>query len=165
MTDKKQSKELGTRIASNEVTLQKGKVAIGTHNLKVVKAADNEGGDLGQQVQEFVEDLLAAVTVGHIAHLLTYSYEQHKALDAFYNGVGDYADSIAEKWQKQGRFSTINVVSDLPSDGVELVTYILDEATAMIVILGNSPENAWLSNICQDIQAFCRETLYQLSLV
>lgn len=44
-------------------------------------------------------ELLNGVTKIHIAHLKTTSYSAHVAMGEFYDGVGDFADSIAEQWQ------------------------------------------------------------------
>lgn len=43
--------------------------------------------------------LFNARTNAHIAHLQTRSYAAHKALDDFYNGILDIADSFAEASQ------------------------------------------------------------------
>jgi hypothetical protein len=44
-------------------------------------------------------ELLNGVTKIHIAHLKTNSYSAHIAMGDFYDGVGEFADSIAEQWQ------------------------------------------------------------------
>jgi hypothetical protein len=44
-------------------------------------------------------ELLNGVTKIHMAHLKTTSYSAHVALGDFYDGVGDFADSLAEQWQ------------------------------------------------------------------
>jgi hypothetical protein len=44
-------------------------------------------------------ELLNGVTKVHIAHLKTTSYSAHVAMGDFYDGVGDFADSLAEQWQ------------------------------------------------------------------
>ena len=44
-------------------------------------------------------ELLNGVTKIHIAHLKTTSYSAHIAMGEFYDGVGDFADSLAEQWQ------------------------------------------------------------------
>jgi len=44
-------------------------------------------------------ELLNGVTKIHIAHLKTTSYSAHVAMGEFYDGVGDFADSLAEQWQ------------------------------------------------------------------
>ena len=53
-------------------------------------------------VGEFVGNLLHSSTVAHIMHLQAIgegSYAKHKALSAYYNGVVDLADSVAEAIQ------------------------------------------------------------------
>jgi hypothetical protein len=44
-------------------------------------------------------ELLNGVTKIHIAHLKTTSYSAHMTMGAFYDEVGDFADSLAEQWQ------------------------------------------------------------------
>lgn len=52
---------------------------------------------------ELISKLFHSRTQVHIFHLQTNSYAAHKALDEFYNGVLDFADSIAEALQgKEG---------------------------------------------------------------
>jgi len=48
---------------------------------------------------QVVNLLFNARTNAHIAHLQTRSYAAHKALDEFYNGILDIADSFAESSQ------------------------------------------------------------------
>lgn len=44
-------------------------------------------------------ELMNGVTKIHMAHLKTNSYSAHVAMGDFYDGVGDFADSLAEQWQ------------------------------------------------------------------
>jgi hypothetical protein len=48
---------------------------------------------------ELVMRLMNAVTISHAQHLGAKSYSVHMALNDFYNGIGENADEIAEKWQ------------------------------------------------------------------
>jgi len=48
---------------------------------------------------EFFLKLLHAATNGHILHLQTKSYSEHKALQKYYEGLPDLVDSIIEEWQ------------------------------------------------------------------
>jgi DNA-binding ferritin-like protein len=53
-------------------------------------------------IEGLVFELLNAVTKVHINHLRVTgpgSYAAHKAMGDFYDGVGDFADSLAEQWQ------------------------------------------------------------------
>lgn len=49
--------------------------------------------------EQFVGLLFMARTLAHMEHLKTTSYAEHKALQAFYEGVLDLADSFAEQYQ------------------------------------------------------------------
>jgi DNA-binding ferritin-like protein len=71
---------------------------------------------------ELVMLLLNARTETHIAHLKTSSYSEHKALDDFYNEIGDLADRLAENLQ--GKCGILNydfLEYDTTSDGKELM--------------------------------------------
>jgi hypothetical protein len=50
-------------------------------------------------IGEFFLKLLHAATNGHILHLQTKSYSEHKALQKYYEGLPDLVDSIIEEWQ------------------------------------------------------------------
>lgn len=53
-------------------------------------------------VGEFVGSLLHSATITHMMHLQTTgpgSYAKHKALGAYYEGIADLADSVAEAIQ------------------------------------------------------------------
>ena len=62
------------------------------------QSPSSKGTDMGQLVSEFLE----AVTSVHKAHLKITgpgSYAAHTAMGAFYDEIGDLADSIAESYQ------------------------------------------------------------------
>jgi len=50
-------------------------------------------------INTVVFELLNGVTKVHLNHLLTTSYAAHKAMNEFYDSVGDLADDIAEQYQ------------------------------------------------------------------
>jgi len=50
-------------------------------------------------IGELVMRLFHARTAAHVMHLQTRSYATHKALNDFYDGIVDLADTIAETWQ------------------------------------------------------------------
>jgi DNA-binding ferritin-like protein len=61
-------------------------------------SSSTKGADMGKLVSEFLE----AVTSVHKAHLKITgpgSYAAHTAMGAFYDEIGDLADSIAESYQ------------------------------------------------------------------
>lgn len=56
-------------------------------------------------VGEFFLKLLHAATNGHILHLQSKSYSEHKALQKYYEELPDLVDTIIEEWQ--GAYQTI----------------------------------------------------------
>jgi hypothetical protein len=56
-------------------------------------------------IGEFFLKLLHAATNGHILHLQTKSYSEHKAMQKYYEQLPDLVDSIIEQWQ--GAYQTI----------------------------------------------------------
>ena len=58
---------------------------------------------------DFVGMLFLARDVTHSVHLNTRSYSKHKALQKFYDGVIDLADTFAEAYQ--GKYGLIGPIS------------------------------------------------------
>ena len=58
---------------------------------------------------DFMGMLFLARDVAHSVHLNTRSYAKHKALQKFYESVGDLADDFAEAYQ--GRYGLIGPIS------------------------------------------------------
>jgi len=59
---------------------------------------------------EFVGQLLHAVTVAHVLHLRTGSFSQHKALEELYEGLQDSVDEFAEAYQ-----GSYGMIEDYPA--------------------------------------------------
>ena len=58
-----------------------------------------------KSVGEFISELFNSRTQVHIFHLNTTSFAAHKALNEYYDGIIDLADSIAEAYQ--GKYGII----------------------------------------------------------
>ena len=106
---------------------------------------------------DFVGMLFLARDVTHSVHLNTRSYSKHKALQKFYDGVIDLADTFAEAYQ--GKISlhsakkTTNVAEFLEDqlDEIHSVRYkVVDKDCTAI------------HNIIDEIEALYMSTLYKL---
>jgi len=82
---------------------------------------------------QFVRQMFDARTEAHVFHLQTKSYSEHKALEQFYEGITDLADSIAENVQGRAGILEYNEVEDdqdEPTDSkqllINLMTWIKD---------------------------------------
>ena len=115
-------------------------------------------------VGEFATCLLHSVTGTHMLHLATYSFAEHKALEAFYSAIGDLIDGFVEVYQGKyaNRVSYVPVFV-LPSDSVDYLTYLKDEVATLRVADG-FPQDSELQNITDEIASLIDSTLYLLTL-
>jgi Family of unknown function (DUF5856) len=127
--------------------------------------ADNLVSDLPEN---FIATLLNAVTMAHFHHLMVNgvgSYAAHKALNEFYDEIGDLADSLAEAWQgcKSGRplnFNTSNCyfsIGNNPLADIEnLYTYVETKRSVMGI-------ESHIQNTIDEICTLFSSTIYKLS--
>lgn len=108
----------------------------------------------------FVGNLLHAVTVTHMQHLITRSYAEHKALGAFYGGLGDLVDKYAEAYQ--GRYGLITdyaIKEVMPSSPLEYMISLLEYVDQHTKEM---PDDSELHNIVDEIKELIDSTLYKL---
>lgn len=117
---------------------------------------------MSEKCGELVVRCFQARTEAHLAHLVTGSYAEHKALNDFYDGIVDLADSYAEC--AQGRYGLMKFAAIRPKVGemgkplstpTELRTWI-DENRKQC---GDASE---LQNIIDEIVSLCDSTIYKL---
>lgn len=114
-------------------------------------------------VMQFVMCLLHSVTNGHILHLTTISYAQHKALEIYYTGIGDLVDGFVEAFQgKYGLLTNFSPVYMLPpSNALDYMNYLNAEVATLRKADG-FPKDTELQNIIDEIAALIDSTTYQL---
>lgn len=115
-------------------------------------------------VGEFATCLLHSVTSAHMLHLATYSFAQHKALEAFYTAIGDLVDEFVESYQ--GKYANrVSYVAgfDLPTEPMEYLIYLKDEI-ATLRVATSFPQDSELQNIIDEIASLINGTLFQLTL-
>jgi hypothetical protein len=110
---------------------------------------------------EFFITLLHAATSGHVLHLQTRSYAQHKTLDEFYGELPGLADSIIEAYQ--GKYG---LILDYPSgyatpisEPVQFVSDLGDFVTANRSSVGDDSE---LQNLINEVMQLIDSTIYKL---
>ena len=108
--------------------------------------------------------LLHSGTNGHILHLQTKSYSQHKALETFYNDIIEQTDSLIEAWQGvNGQIAQYPTVYELPNpNALTELTLLSDYFRANRAIVGSQTE---LQNICDEIQQLIDSTIYKLTFL
>ena len=110
---------------------------------------------------EFFVTMLHAATSGHILHLQTRSYAQHKALDDFYSEMPDLADAVIEAYQ--GKYG---IVADYPSGYEVPTTTPLEFLSALsdyvMATRSNIAADSELQNLIDEIQQLIDSTIYKL---
>lgn len=115
-------------------------------------------------VMQFTMCLLHSVTNGHILHLTTTSYSEHKALETYYTEIGDLVDDFVEAFQgKYGLLTNFNTnyVLPAPESALEYMRYLSKEVETLRVADG-FPEDSELQNITDEIAQLIDSTIYKI---
>ena len=115
-------------------------------------------------IQQFMGLLFASRDYAHKAHLATESYAEHKALNSFYDGIVDLADSLAESWmgrneKKIGEIPTINVPKGEPLAVMKRLLEVVRDTRDFV------GQDTVLSNIMDEIEALYSSTIYKLKFL
>ena len=113
-------------------------------------------------VMQFTMCLLHSVTNGHILHLTTTSYAEHKALGTYYREVADLVDEFIEAFQgKYGLLHDFTIDYELPGQPFEYMMYLQDKV-ATLRKEERFPQDSELQNIVDEIAQLIDSTLYKL---
>jgi hypothetical protein len=112
----------------------------------------------------YVGLLMNSRTQAHAFHLTTSSFAEHKALQAYYEGIIPLLDSWAEAYMgKYGRLKRVSLNKRFMKDPTKARAYfksLLMRVRAIRLPRGDT----YLKNIQDEIVALIRSTLYMLSL-
>ena len=115
-------------------------------------------------IGEFFLKLLHASTNGHLLHLQTKSYSEHKALQGYYEGLPDAVDTIIEQYQ--GAYQVIveypNMYEPPKADALQEVTSIRDFIVANRSVVG--PYTS-LQNEVDALLSLVESTMYKLTFL
>jgi hypothetical protein len=118
----------------------------------------------GVTIGEFFLKLLHASTNGHLLHLQTTSYAQHKALQGYYEKLPDAVDTIIEQYQ--GAYSTIIEYPDVYEKPkltpYEEVKYIRDFIVENRSVVGDYTS---LQNEVDALLSIVEATMYKLTFL
>lgn len=108
---------------------------------------------------KFIGTLFQSRDAMHIAHLQTTSFAEHKALNAYYDGILDLTDTFAEAYF--GRFKRVEIV--IPESKVMDATSHLKELRSIIdTERTNYPSE--IQNIMDEMLGLTDKILYLLTL-
>lgn len=109
---------------------------------------------------KFIGMLFQSRDTMHLQHLKTNSFAEHKALNAYYDGILDLTDSFTETYF--GRFGRIDIV--IPESKVlPAVEHLKLMQTTIDAERENYPSE--LQNILDEMLGLVNKTLYLLTLV
>ena len=116
--------------------------------------------------EKFVGMLFLARDVTHSVHLNTRSYAKHKALQEFYEGIVDHADTFAEAYQ--GRHGLIGPISLMSAKKTGNVVEFLEDQLAEIEkcryeVVDKSDSS--LQQLIDNIVELYLSTLYKLKFL
>ena len=111
----------------------------------------------------YVGMLMNSREQAHAFHLTTNSYAQHKALQAYYEGIVPLLDSWAEAYMgKYGRLKRVTMNKRYMSDPKKARAYF--KSLIARIRLVKLPKDSYLKNIQDEIVGLIRQTMYQLTL-
>jgi len=114
-------------------------------------------------MSKLVSVLMHARTQAHIFHLRTSSYANHKALQKFYEGVGELLDEYAEAYQ--GKYGIISGYKNYPiTQDPRKAKVFLTELFKTVDKSRKVTRDSYLRNILDQIYELIYNTLYMLSL-
>jgi hypothetical protein len=115
-------------------------------------------------IGEFFLKLLHAATNGHILHLQSKSYSEHKALQKYYEELPDLVDNIIEQWQ--GAYQTIvvypNEYTTPLSDALTEVYEIRDFVVKNRAVVGDYSS---IQNQVDELMSLLDSTVYKLTFL
>ena len=112
---------------------------------------------------KYIGMLLSSRNQAHAFHLTTSSFAEHKALQAYYEGIIPLADAWAEAYMgRYGRLSRISFNKKTVRDPRKAKAYF--KSLMMRVRVIKLPRDSYLKNIQDEVTALIRSTLYMLSL-
>jgi len=113
-----------------------------------------------EKVAKLVGILLMSRTYAHMAHLKTDSYAKHIALNEFYSGLVDFADSIAEVGQ--GMWGKLDIPFIPLKGDVDSPIKAIESHLTMIENIAKNCDGRALNAIFDEIEGLFYSTLYKL---
>ena len=114
----------------------------------------------GPDIAKAIGIMFLSRTMSHMAHLKTKSYATHIALNDFYDGIIDLADTLIEA--AQGQYGVLDVPFVNASGNVNDPIGMLQGHLKQLETTMSMVDEDYLMNIFQEVQTLYRSTLYKL---
>jgi hypothetical protein len=111
----------------------------------------------------FIGQLFQSRDIIHLTHLQTVNYAEHKALNAYYDAILGFTDTLTETYFGTiGKRINIKIPASEYMNSRAHLTYMKDYIFKHRGVLGM--ENTHIQNIIDEIIGLITETLYLLTL-
>jgi hypothetical protein len=115
-------------------------------------------------IGEFLLKLLHAATNGHILHLQTKSYSEHKALQKYYESLPDLVDSIIEEWQ--GAYQEIvEYPTTYQAPNSDALTEVMDIRDFLVINRAVVGDYSSIQNSVDNLMSLLDSTVYRLTFL
>jgi DNA-binding ferritin-like protein len=115
---------------------------------------------------ELLITLLNAATIGHVLHLQSRSYSEHKALEKFYTQLPDLVDAVIEAWQGRNgeliEYPDQMVELSEHKDSLQFLMFLKIVVEDDRYVLGQESE---IQNLVDDIAQLIDSTIYKLTFL
>ena len=117
-------------------------------------------GDGKEMAAEVVGILFMSRDYAHRAHLKTSSYAKHMALNEFYEGIVELADTFAEA--AQGKFGKLDIPVAKATGNVDDPIRGIQKHMEMVEMAAEGCGDRGLNNVMDDIVTMYMQTVYKL---
>ena len=110
-----------------------------------------------------VSRLLDSQRQVHIFHLQTKSFAEHKALQDYYDSIGDIVDALVESYQgKYGIITGWKSVETLEYQSTEQCVGYFKSLINENNVVRNSIKDSYIQNQLDEVETLLQSTLYKL---
>ena len=113
-------------------------------------------------MEDLLSVLIHSVNQVHVFHLQTKSLSEHKALNKYYDSIGDIVDTLAEAYQ--GKYGILKYKNVSKIEQYESKEQVIEYFGKLIKFIEKSRpiKDPFIDNVVQEIESLIYSTLYKL---
>lgn len=113
-------------------------------------------------MEDLISVLLHSVNQTHVFHLQTKSFAEHKALNKYYDSIGDIVDTLAEAYQ--GKYGILKYKNVTKIEQYESKEQLIEYFGKILKIIEKirPVKDAFIDNTIQEVESLIYSTLYKL---
>lgn len=113
-------------------------------------------------MEDLLSVLIHSVNQTHVFHLQTKSFAEHKALNKYYDSIGDIVDTLAEAYQ--GKYGILKYKNVSKIEQYESKEQLIEYFNKILKIIEKTRpiKDSFIENIVQEVETLIYSTLYKL---